>query len=238
LKPTITDERNMDTIRTHFEEEAPEYDALIRRLIPHYERMLEALTTALPFDPSREIRVLDLGCGTGGIAHRVKSIFSNARLTCLDLAENMIRTARARLGPDVRYIQADFQNHEFDESYDAVVSSLALHHLVSDRDKIDFFGKIFELLKPGGVFLNGDVVLGSSAFLQERYMEEWRRFMRLHVSDEEIDGNWLPKYRDEDKPAKLMDQLVWLRDKGYVDVDVVWKYYNFAVYGGSKPFPK
>jgi tRNA (cmo5U34)-methyltransferase len=224
-----------DQIRTHFEEEAGEYDEIIRRLIPHYERMLEALTIVLPFDASQEIRVLDLGCGTGMIAHRIKAVFPKARLTCLDLAENMIRMARARLGSDVRYIQADFQNHPFDETYDAVLSSLALHHLVSDRDKIDFFVKIFRMLKPGGVFFNADVVLGSSPFMQERYMEAWKRFQRLRVSDDEIEGKWLPKYRAEDRPAKLTDQLDWLRGQGFQDVDVIWKYYNFAVYGGRKP---
>ncbi len=32
-----------------------------------------------------------------------------------------------------------------------------------------------------------------------------------------------------------MDQLAWLAEIGFTDVDVVWKYYNFAVYGGRKP---
>jgi tRNA (cmo5U34)-methyltransferase len=227
----------MDHIKAHFEEEAHEFDAVIRRLIPYYERMLEALILALPFEPSQPIHVLDLGCGTGTISRRIKSVWPKAKLTCLDLAENMLGMARTKLGsdPDVRYIRADFQDYAFDETWDAVVSSLALHHLASDRDKIEFYGKIFGALNPGGVFYNADVVLGSNAFLRERYMDQWRKFMSLRVSDEEIDGKWLPKYREEDRPAGLMDQLAWLRDKGFVDIDVVWKFYNYAVYGGSKP---
>jgi tRNA (cmo5U34)-methyltransferase len=32
-----------------------------------------------------------------------------------------------------------------------------------------------------------------------------------------------------------MNQLVWLQDMGFSEVDVIWKYYNFSVYGGRKP---
>ena len=36
-------------------------------------------------------------------------------------------------------------------------------------------------------------------------------------------------------PAPLMAQLRWLAEIGFSNVDVIWKYYNFAVYGGAKP---
>lgn len=39
---------------------------------------------------------------------------------------------------------------------------------------------------------------------------------------------------EEDRPAKLIEQLNWLAEIGFTDVDVIWKYYNFAVYGGLK----
>jgi tRNA (cmo5U34)-methyltransferase len=55
------------------------------------------------------------------------------------------------------------------------------------------------------------------------------------VSQEEIEGKWIPKYEAEDRPAKLADQLAWLKEIGFSDVDVIWTQYNFAVCGGSKP---
>jgi len=42
------------------------------------------------------------------------------------------------------------------------------------------------------------------------------------------------KNYEEDNTAKLVDQVNWLINIGLVDVDVIWKYYNFAVYGGSR----
>jgi tRNA (cmo5U34)-methyltransferase len=55
-----------------------------------------------------------------------------------------------------------------------------------------------------------------------------------NVSREEVERKWIPNYAAEDRPAKLTDQLAWLAEVGFTDVDVLWKYYNFAVYDGRK----
>jgi tRNA (cmo5U34)-methyltransferase len=226
----------MDKIKQHFEEEAREFDRIIVSLIPEYPQMVEALVSAIPFDPFASLRVIDLGCGTGTVSVRVLEAFTNAQVTCIDLAENMIAMARAKLVryPLVRYVVGDFKTFDFNEEYDVVVSSLALHHLVTNEDKRHFYRRIYNALSSGGIFYNADVVLGSSNFLQDVYMEHWRNFMSHNVSKDEIENKWIPKYQSEDRPAKLMDQLDWMKEIGFADVDVVWKYYNFAVYGGVR----
>lgn len=226
----------MDKIKQHFEEEAREFDRIIMTLIPQYPRMVEALLSAIPFDHSMPLRAIDLGCGTGTVAARVLEAFPNARVTCLDMAENMVTMARAKLVrySFVRYIVGDFYAFDFDEQYDVVVSSLALHHLVTDEDKRHLYRRIYNALPSGGIFYNADIVLGSSDFLQGIYMQQWRNFMSCKVSKDEIEDKWIPKYRAEDRPAKLIDQLEWMTEIGFAEVDVLWKYYNFAVYGGVR----
>jgi tRNA (cmo5U34)-methyltransferase len=224
----------VDKVKQHFEEEAQDFDRIILTLIPDYPRMVEALVAAIPFEPSSPVRIIDLGCGTGTVAHAILNAFPNAEITCLDLAENMIAMAQTKLAcyPRVRYVVGDFS--AFGGEYDAVVSSLALHHLATDEDKRRFYHRIFDGLRPGGVFYNGDVVLASNKFLQGMYIEKWAEFMRRNVSKGEIESKWLSKYQAEDRPAKLMDQMAWMKDIGFADLDVLWKYYNFAVYGGMK----
>lgn len=99
------------------------------------------------------VRGLDLGCGTGAVARHIKDSFLAAEITCVDIAENMLEMAKLKLstGPSIRYQLADFRSYEFDEKYDAVVSSLALHHL-EDEEKKPFYGKIFKSLNSGGIF--------------------------------------------------------------------------------------
>lgn len=224
----------MDNVREHFEEEAQDFDGIILKLIPDYAQMMEALVSALPFRKETLIQGIDLGCGTGTVTQAVLNTFPNAQFSCLDIAENMIRMARLKLRnhPNVRYLVGDFSN--FEGRYDVVVSSLALHHLMTEDDKRQFYRRIYGALLPGGAFYNADIVLGSSQFLQESYMRQWRAFMRRQIPDREMEEKWIPKYESEDYPARLMDHLAWLAEAGFSGVDVVWKRSNFAVYGGLK----
>ena len=226
----------MGSVKDHFESEAKEFDRIILTLIPHYATMVRALVEAIPFERCVPVRVLDLGCGTGMIAGQVLEAFPSAQVTCLDIAENMIASAQSRLVRygTVKYLVADFRTFDFVDRYDVVVSSLALHHLVTDGDKQQFYRRIYESLNVSGVFYNADVVLASNDFLQAVYMDAWCAFMRQSISNDEIRNKWIPKYEQEDHPAKLVDQLAWMAQIGFVDVDVVWKYYNFAVYGGVR----
>ena len=228
----------MTQVKDHFEAEAEEFDRIILRLIPYYPQMLEALVSTIPFDANTPFNVIDLGCGTGTIAKRIAELFPKASITCMDFAENMIRMTQAKLTPfpNIQYQVGDFNTYTFTGTYHVVVSSLALHHLISDSDKMDFYRKIYAALTPGGIFFNADVVLASGPFLQQVYLKKWKAFMRQQVDEAEIDNKWMVTYNTEDRPARLLDQLDWLRKIGFMEVDVLWKYYNFAVYGGMKPF--
>lgn len=228
--------KKSDNVKAHFEEEAKEFDEIILKLIPYYEDMVNALICSIPFDHDASIRVLDLGCGTGTITKTLKEKFKNAEVTCLDLAENMIEMAKIKLQEynDIDYVIGDFYDYNFSENYDVIVSSLALHHLVTDDDKKGFYKKIYDALISKGVFLNADVVLGSNEYLQSLYVAKWKEFMNLSVSMKEIEQKWIPAAEAEDHPAKLIDHVNWLHDIGFKDVDVIWKYHGVAVYGGYK----
>jgi tRNA (cmo5U34)-methyltransferase len=226
----------MDKVKNHFENEATVFDRVILNLIPHYPTMIRTLVEAVPFEKSKPLHVIDLGCGTGTVAAKILDAFPNARVTCVDMAENMIAVARAKLKrySQVKFVAADFNAFEFRDNYDVVVSSLALHHLRTDEDKQNIYRRIYESLNPGGVFYNADVVLASNDFLQSVYMNEWREFMSRAVPKDEIENKWIPTYKEEDHPARLLDQLAWMKEIGFGDVDVLWKYFNFAVYGGVR----
>ena len=226
----------MNIVKEHFEKEANEYDQIIIRLIPYYTQMVKALIATIPFDPDSSFKAIDIGCGTGTISQKITECFPNIQITCLDIAENMLKLAQHKLADHKKsnFILADINDFSFDESYDVIVSSLALHHLVSMEDKIEFYIKIYDALSPGGIFFNADVIMGSGDYLQQVYIEKWKAFMSKQVSSEEIENTWLPNYYREDHPAPLLEQLSWLKDIGFIDTDVIWKYYNFAVYGGKK----
>ena len=225
----------MQNVKDHFEEEAQEFDQIIIKLIPYYPQMLDALITSIPHPENIKIKVIDLGCGTGTISKIVKTRYPLAVIHCVDIAKNMLEVARHKLSayPDITYEEADLSHYSFSDSYDAVLSSLALHHLALDKDKMDLYSKVYMSLNPGGLFLNADNVLGANAVRQENDMVHWKNFMRRSVTEDELQ-KWIDVHEKEDRPAQLLEQLYWLRTIGFVDIEVIWKYFNFAVYGGFK----
>lgn len=223
-------------IKNHFENEAKEFDEIIVKLIPYYNQIVDAMVDAIPFPNDRDIKVIDLGCGTGTISKKVLEKYPKAKITCVDIAEKMLEIAKYKLGDseNFRYISGDFNSFEFDDTYDVIVSSLALHHLATDEDKNKFYGKIYETLNEGGVFYNSDVVLGSSDYLIQMNMGKWKEFMIKNEGLEKVENKWLPNYYAEDSPCSLMKHLKMLEENRFKEVDVIWKYYNFSVYGGKK----
>lgn len=221
-------------IKNHFEEEAKQYDGIIRTLIPGYEMMVGVLVSILPFEEQQAFSMIDLGCGTGTVSKTAKDAFPNVQITCVDIAGNMLDIAKQKVGVDTKLIQADFNTFDFSEKYDAVVSSLALHHLETDEDKLNFYKKIYGALNSGGIFINIDVVLGSDEALQNVYMEKWKAFMISSTSKQEVEQKWLPSYYAEDRPAKLISHIYMLKECGFKGIDVAYKCYNYAVYCGRK----
>ena len=224
----------MEQIKQHFEEAARDFDRNILKVIPHYEDMLQALIRSIPFKSSAPISVLDVGCGTGRLGQLILETYPEAHLTCLDFSEQMVETAKAKLAgySQVSYVLQDFRDYEPGELFDVVVSSLALHHLPTGY-KRKFYERVHAGLRPGGCFYNADLVLGSGKHLQSLYMAIWEGFMKHQLDAHEIQKT-LSIYYEEDQPDMLADQLRWLSEIGYAAVDVPWKHYGFAVYGGAR----
>ncbi|MFA6914588.1 MAG: class I SAM-dependent methyltransferase [Endomicrobiia bacterium] len=226
----------MDNIKEHFENEAAIFDNIIIKIIPYYIEMIDALLSAISFDKTQKINVLDLGCGTGNLSKRILDKYTNANIVCVDISQNMINIARQKLADykNVEFVVGDIEEIEFKDKYDLVVSSLVLHHLVTDDRKKNFYKRIFNMLNENGIFVNADVVIGTSKFLQDINISSWIKYMQKSCSDEEIFSKWLKAYEQEDRPSKLIHQIEWLKEIGFHNVDIIWKYYNFAVFTGIK----
>jgi len=226
----------LEHVKEHFEEEAKEFDGTIVKLIPKYSQMIDSMILTIPHDVSDEFNVLDLGTGTGNVSRAVKEKFKNTNIDCIDIADKMIEMAKIKLADydNIRYYTGDFNEFEFEDNYDVIVSSLALHHIRTDDEKKEFYYKIYNSLKDGGIFINSDSVLGSNEKMQEIYSEKWKEFMLNNVPENEIENKWIPQSKKEDYPVPITQHIKWMEETGFKDMDIVWKYYGWAVYCGTR----
>ncbi len=230
--------------RASFDATASGYDRARRQLVPDFDGFYGALVGELSLSRGRdgEFRVLDLGAGTGLSGALVSEAFPGARFTLVDASEEMLSRAEERFADEPLVAERfEFRVLDFAEEplpkvpdgYEAVVSALAIHHL-SGEDKKKLFGKVFDVLADGGIFVNGDQVLGPTPELEERYREVWLQQVRENGVAEKDLADSLSRMK-EDRQDTLEEQLVWLRELSFEQVDCAYKNYRFAVYGGRKP---
>lgn len=215
---------------------ASEYDQQRRRLIFCYDDFYGAAIRMLPFARENTVRVLDLGGGTGLLSASILAAFPRARITLADASETMLAGARERFAhqPNVRFEITDFSKAIPAGPFDAVVSSLAIHHL-SDPDKRSLFTRIHDVLRPGGVFVNAEQVRGDTDKVHAQNHARWRtEAIALGAGEDEISAAD-KRMNAQDRLSTVGDQLTWLRDCGFTDVDCTYKNGWFAVFGGTKP---
>lgn len=215
-------------ITTRFNENAQSYDMQRQKLIPCYDDFYGIAASLAEVSNDRPA-VLDLGAGTGLFSSFILQKYADARLTLIDLSESMLDVAKNRFEnmPNVQYFVGDYTTFDYPERYDLVISSLSIHHL-SDSEKKDLYRKIYSILNRGGIFVNADQVLGRTDFLESLYKSDWKTYVE-HSGLAPAEINAAYERTKLDKMSTLDEQLRWLADIGFSDVDCMYKYYNFVV---------
>jgi len=213
-----------------FDRYATTYDAARRRLVPCYDRFYGTVLELLTDLPSNA-RVLDLGAGTGLLSAHVKAAHPHIHLTLVDNAEAMLDQARERFRGCERI---DIRKGDIaalsapEESFDAVISALAIHHL-ENPDKRVLMGRVWRWLKPGGVFVNADQIAGPTRALSRRYTDKWYADTRLlGATDDDLRA--AEERMVHDRCAPPQEQLFWLAQAGFPVVDMPFRDGMFAVF--------
>ncbi len=212
-----------------------QFDDHIKLIVPRYEELHEAVLRSIPPDLPKNLKILELGCGTGELTKRLCDRYPQARIIGLDYSPRMLSVCREKLkrfGGQVQLIEGDFTTTDFPCGCDVVISTLAIHHL-TDPQKLELFKKIYSVLKREGWFVNGDVVLFESSrhiFLQDQVRTEHASAsgVALDALDAETQTG------TGDNLSTLKAQINLLEIAGFHSIDVIWKYYQFVVYGGFK----
>ncbi|WP_458206448.1 class I SAM-dependent methyltransferase [Haladaptatus sp. NG-SE-30] len=220
-------------------EDARVYDPGIEAIVPRYDELHDAILNAPPQERTDEIRVLELGAGTGELTAKLLTRFPESTVLVVDHSETMLTEAERKLetfGDRVVIEQGAFPDDHPDESeaFDLVISSLAIHHL-SSAEKRTLFDQLLDSLVPGGWFVNGDVIHFDASHLETLSDEMIKNWVRTKGWEEEEFMNRWQASDDHDDPDVLTDQLVWLRESGFESVTSLWQYYNFVVYGAARP---
>ncbi|HEY7489724.1 MAG TPA: class I SAM-dependent methyltransferase [Candidatus Tectomicrobia bacterium] len=199
-----------------------------------------------PFPTDATVTILDVGAGYGPVSKFILDHFPNATCIAQDGSTPMLQRAQQRLagyGARFAICQSDLFAQDWLPTrygpFDAVVSARCLHNLRDFRRISAIYGDIRAQLKPGGVFLNFDLVKAPSLALQQCYgrVIEARR-QREDTPRVDLDAavqhaSQTPAHgQTHGFPASLDEHLAALKAAGFVEVDCFWKDLRNAIYGG------
>lgn len=203
----------LETMRDFFNARAEQYDLQQVKNIDGGSECYRVTADFLPPDPQT---LLDLGCGTGLELESVFSRFPNIKVTGIDLAEKMLEKLREKYaGHRICLINASYFSTDLGQNrFDAAISIMPLHHFEADA-KAGLYRKIYRSLRPGGVFLEGDYMIGSDDSTAEmEFLEERRKLQQnFHLTE---------KFYHYDTPFTVKHETSLLRSAGFSAVQRVW----------------
>lgn len=212
------------SVKRHLDVDADAYDVEIRRFIPYYDDMLATGVELLASLAPPAAHVLDLGGGTGALSAAVLAGLPEARVTVLDVDSAMLGEARrrlARFGDRVEFREASFLDPL--PGADAVMASLALHHVHDLGAKTDVYRAIHAALAPGGVFLNLDAAITEDPRLRALTFERWAARMAEHGITQAEATEHFTAWAAEDRYFPLDEELAALRRAGFAEVECFWR---------------
>lgn len=208
-----------------------------------------------------KLNIMDLGCGPGSLAFCALKHFPHAQALAIDadpLLLAMGRKAAGRLAPRIRFLQTDLCRPDWCESYgekfDLVLSATALHWL-SAKNLTNTYKRVFQVMKPGGWFLNSDHIADDDPTIQDRFRKilqtrQEHNFAQTRADD--WDGFWkslenamgksvFQKIRgqkatwqgtDDGQPCKF--HFTALKRCGFSKVDLIWRDLGEAIIAAQK----
>lgn len=225
-----------ETIAQAFDASVDYYDDWMRKALPSYNGIFAAALEQIPFKRTDAIRALDLGAGTGLFSWHVLEEYPAAMFTLCDLAPKMLEIAQQRFVQypgQFNYLTEDYRQFSADQKFDLVISSLSIHHL-SHEDKRALFARVHYLLDDGGLFINIDQVWGPTEYWQNHYWNQWLEQVRNSGASEDQIAASVQRRKEYDREASLADQLQWLGQAGFSQVDCVYKHTFIGVFCAFK----
>jgi tRNA (cmo5U34)-methyltransferase len=179
-------------------------------------------------ETQEEIKILDLGCGTGLELEGILRKTPNSRITGIDMSEEMLELLLSKYDSHkgrITVVTGSYLDVPFGENqYDYVVSVMTIHHLLHD-EKRALYEKIWRSLKKGGKYIEGDYVVSSAE--EEEAVAQYK---------EEVQRNFLSSANlyHIDVPFCVETEERLFKEAGFNQFKLTWEEENAAIYYGVK----
>lgn len=223
--------------------------------VPARAEQTSTLLQLIPAEANEEFTAVELAAGEGALAEAVLENFPRCHYLALDGSEAM----RARMSQRLARFGARLEIRPFElagqgwraqlpAQVRCVLSSLCVHHLESS-DKRRLFHDMLKHLEPGGALLLADIVQPANQRIAHFFEKQYDKIVREQSLALRGDLSGFEEFQQEewnyfrhdygrpdtyDHPSPLSEQLRWLAEVNFRQIDCYWMRAGHAIYGGYK----
>jgi trans-aconitate methyltransferase len=216
---------------------------------------LKLIAAVIPFPVDQNLRVLDVGCGTGDSGRAIHSRFPRAQIDFVDRNEFFVALCGAvnrRDGIRGRTWACDLSElnwqRDLASGYDVVIAVNTVHWFSLPK-VTEVLGGIFQLLRSGGVFLLMEPTRAPALFASgfeawqkeqpsQHKHEDWRRFWSRVNALVGYDYGFLGDPDNQSRVADSLSVMQWvglLTDGGFQSIDILLRDAEKVVLASAKP---
>ncbi len=191
-------------------------------MLTNVEGCKEAYKKMSMLVPKTCTTLLDLGCGTGLELDEIFKVMPNIKVTGIDLTQAMIdKLSQKHQDKSLNLICDSYFDVDLGMSeYDCAISFQTMHHF-SHEDKIKLYKKIYNSLKPNGVYIECDYMVENQKDEDYYYAENIRIRKELNISENE--------FYHYDTPCTIENQLSMFKVAGFKNVEKVFRIENTTI---------
>ena len=190
LVKTASEEDQNKNIQNYYKLQSKIYDATRWTFLFGRKKLVRLL----PFDRNAEIEILEIGCGTGYNLKRLASAFPKAKLTGLDVSEDMIELSQKQCSSfkdRVELLQQPYgpKQQPMPKKYDAILFAYSLTMINPQWE---------ELIRHAENDLKPDGVVGLADFHDSNFL-----WFKKHMSNHHVrmDGHLLKLIKELYEPV-------------------------------------
>ncbi|SEJ12070.1 tRNA (cmo5U34)-methyltransferase [Dyadobacter sp. SG02] len=209
------------------------FDDMVSRSVPYYNEMQRMLAEIAADHVKEGTFVYDLGCSTGTTLIGLDQLIpSDIRFIGIDESQEMLDKC------DVKLKEAGFVR-----PYDLVAGDLHQQLPITNGSVVilcltlqfvrplyreRLLRNIYEGLNPGGVLLLVEKVLAESSIFNRDFIKYYYNYKRRnHYSELEISQK-REALENVLIPYKLSENMLLLKEAGFADCEIFFKWYNFS----------
>ncbi|WP_407427087.1 carboxy-S-adenosyl-L-methionine synthase CmoA [Arcticibacter sp.] len=209
------------------------FDDMVSRSVPFYDEMQRMISELAAEHALPETVVYDLGCSTGTtLIGMNETVSEDIKFVGIDDASEMLKKCDGKLKEagfqrPYELIEANIQQDFEIKNASVVVLCLTLQFIRPIcREKV--LRKIVEGLVPGGVLILVEKILAEESSFNRSFIQYYYDYKRRnHYSEMEISQK-REALENVLIPYKLSENILLLKEAGFSQCEVFFKWYNFS----------